>query len=141
MFGPAVTPPPPGGTETILVVEDESPVRAVIDRALRQLGYAVLVAADATEARRLAATNMPSLLVTDVRLPGIDGPTLAAEISEAHPGLPVLFVSGYASETIIDRGELGEDAAFLAKPFTAEELARRVRELLDLAVETPTPEQ
>ena len=138
---PDVTPPPPGGTETILVVEDESPVRAVIDRALRQLGYAVLVAADATEARRLAATNMPSLLVTDVRLPGIDGPTLAAEISEAHPGLPVLFVSGYASETIIDRGELGEDAAFLAKPFTAEELARRVRELLDLAVETPTPEQ
>jgi DNA-binding response OmpR family regulator len=91
----------------------------------------VLVAADATEAKRLAATTRPSLLVTDVRLPGLDGPTLAADISEAHPGLPVLFVSGYSNETIIDRGELGEDAAFLAKPFTAAELARRVRELLD----------
>jgi PAS domain S-box-containing protein len=125
------TRPTPRGTETILVVEDEAPVRVVIDRTLRQLGYVVLVAADATEAKRLAATTRPSLLVTDVRLPGLDGPTLAADISEAHPGLPVLFVSGYSNETIIDRGELGEDAAFLAKPFTAAELARRVRELLD----------
>ncbi len=134
---PDETPAAPRGTETILVVEDERPVRTVMDRTLRQLGYTVLVAADATEAKRLAHTTTPSLLVTDVRLPGLDGPTLAAEISDVHPGLPVLFVSGYASETIIDRGELGEDAAFLAKPFTSEDLARRVRELLDLQKPEP----
>jgi PAS domain S-box-containing protein len=123
----------PGGTETILVVEDEEPVRAVIDRTLRQLGYEVVVAADSAAALQLVSTVTPSLLVTDVRLPGLDGPALAARIAERHPGLPVLFVSGYASETMIDGGVLGEDAAFLAKPFTAGDLGRRVRELLDEA--------
>ena len=123
--------PVPHGTETILLVEDQEPVRAVIERTLRQLGYAVLVAGDGEEAIRLADETVPSLLVTDVRLPGMDGPALAARIAEHHPTLPVLFVSGYASEPMIERGVLGEDAAFLAKPFTADDLGRRVRTLLD----------
>ena len=124
-------PATPKGSETILVVEDEELVRKVVDRALRQLGYTVVVAADSDEALRLSETSHPSLLITDVRLPGVDGPTLAGRITKVRPGLPVLFVSGYASETIIDGGVLGKDAAFLAKPFTADDLGRRVRELLD----------
>jgi PAS domain S-box-containing protein len=124
-------PATPQGTETILVVEDEEPVRQVVDRALRRLGYTVLVAADSEEALKLSEANRPSLLVTDVRLPGIDGPTLAEKIARGQPGLPVLFVSGYASETMIDGGVLGKDAEFLAKPFTADDLGRRVREMLD----------
>jgi two-component system, cell cycle sensor histidine kinase and response regulator CckA len=121
----------PRGHETVLVVEDQEPVRSVIERTLKQLGYSVLVAADAAEAIRLADTAPLSLLVTDVRLPGMDGPALASQIAAMHPGTPVLFVSGYASEPMIERGMLDVDAAFLAKPFTAEELGGRVRSLLD----------
>jgi len=124
---------PKGGTETILVVEDEETVRAVIERTLRQLGYKVFVAGDATEAVELAEKSRPALLVTDVRLPGLDGPALAARVAAGHPGLAVLFVSGYAGEAMVDRGEIGEDAAFLAKPFKSDEIGRKVRELLDAA--------
>ena len=121
----------PRGTETILVVEDQAAGEEVIERTLRQLGYEVLVAADSTEAMKLIATATPLLLITDVRLPGVDGPALAVQIAERRPGIAVLFVSGYASETMIDGGVLGEDAAFLAKPFTPDELGQRVRQLLD----------
>ena len=123
--------PMPRGTESILLVEDEKPVRAVIERALRQLGYTVLVAHDGEEAARLADDNHPSLLIADVRLPGIDGPSLAAQIAGNHPDLAVLFVSGYASEAMIENGSLGTEAAFLAKPFTSDDLGRQVRALLD----------
>jgi two-component system, cell cycle sensor histidine kinase and response regulator CckA len=123
--------PVPRGSETILVVEDEAPVLAVIERTLRQLGYDVVVATGSAAALELAETTTPSLLLTDVRLPGLDGPALAARIAERRPGLPVLFVSGYASDTMIEGGLINEDAAFLAKPFTADELGRRVRQLLD----------
>jgi CheY-like chemotaxis protein len=119
------------GTETILIVEDQEPVRAVISRTLSGLGYAVQVAADAAQAIDLAAMAPPSLLITDVHLPGLDGPGLAARVTTAHPGVAVLFVSGSAGETMVDAGVLGEDAAFLAKPFTSDDLGRRVRELLD----------
>jgi two-component system cell cycle sensor histidine kinase/response regulator CckA len=119
------------GTETILIVEDQEPVRAVISRTLSGLGYAVQVAADAAQAIDLAAMAPPSLLITDVHLPGLDGPGLAARVTAAHPGVAVLFVSGSAGETMVDTGVLGEDAAFLAKPFTSDDLGRRVRELLD----------
>jgi len=119
------------GTETILIVEDQEPVRAVISRTLSALGYAVEVAADAAQAIDLAAIAPPSLLITDVHLPGLDGPGLAARVTAAHPGVAVLFVSGSAGETMVDTGVLGEDAAFLAKPFTSDDLGRRVRELLD----------
>jgi len=127
----AVEAPVPTGRETILVVDDQDQVRTVIERTLRQLGYTVFVAADSSEALRLAALEKLSLLITDVRLPGIDGPALAAQIEHGHRGLPVLFVSGYASEPMIERGVIGDEATFLAKPFTTAELGRRVRELLE----------
>jgi PAS domain S-box-containing protein len=127
----AVETPVPTGNEIILVVDDQDQVRTVMERTLRQLGYTVFVASDSSEALRLSALENLSLLITDVRLPGIDGPALAAQIEKGHPGLPVLFVSGYASETMIDRGVIGDETAFLAKPFTTADLGRRVRELLD----------
>jgi CheY-like chemotaxis protein len=124
--------PVPGGTETILLVEDEPAVRVLISQALERLGYRVLVSSDASTAMAYAAAEGPlPLLVTDIRLPGQDGPSLAATLRLQNPALRVLYVSGYAGDAMVTSGLLGPDEAFLAKPFSADELARRVRVLLD----------
>ena len=130
----AATPEPPiGGSETVLIVEDDPAVRAIARQALERLGYRVLVGSDAEEASSLAETELGPLplLVTDIRLPGLDGPALAERLRPNHPGLRVLYVSGYAGEAMIQSGLLGPDEAFLAKPFSSDDLARRVRTLLD----------
>ena len=131
---PAALPePPPGGSETVLIVEDDPAVKAIIRQALERLGYRVLISSDATEALAAAeahAGRLP-LLVSDIRLPGLAGPELAALLRPKHPGLRVLYVSGYAGDEMIQGGLLGTDEAFLAKPFSADDLARRVRLLLD----------
>jgi len=123
----------PGGSETVLVVEDDPAVKAIIRQALERLGYRVLVSFDAAEALTAAETLVERLplLVSDIRLPGRGGPELAAQLRVKHPGLRVLYVSGYAGDEMIQRGLLGTDEAFLAKPFSADDLARRVRSLLD----------
>jgi PAS domain S-box-containing protein len=125
--------PVPGGSETVLVVEDDPAVKAIIRQALERLGYRVLVSSDAAEALAAAETLIERLplLVSDIRLPGRGGPELAAQLRVKHPGLRVLYVSGYAGDEMIQRGLLGTDEAFLAKPFSADDLARRVRSLLD----------
>jgi signal transduction histidine kinase len=125
--------PSPGGSETVLVVEDDPAVRVIVSQALERLGYRVLVSSDAEQAlANSAAEARPvPLLVTDIRLPGPDGPSLAAQMRRQHPGLRVLYVSGYAGDAMVKSGLLGEDEAFLAKPFSADDLARRVRALLD----------
>jgi len=122
-----------GGTETILLVEDEQAVQVVARQALEKLGYRVLVSDGADEALRLATSEGPMpLLVTDIRLKGgDDGTKLAAQLKARQQGLRVLYVSGYAGDTMISSGLVASDEAFLAKPFTGEELARRVRGLLD----------
>ena len=131
---PAALPePPPGGSETVLIVEDDPAVKAIIRQALERLGYRVLISSDATEALAAAEAHggrLP-LLVSDIRLPGLAGPELAALLRPKHPGLRVLYVSGYAGDEMIQGGLLGTDEAFLAKPFSADDLARRVRLLLD----------
>jgi two-component system cell cycle sensor histidine kinase/response regulator CckA len=128
--------PVPGGTETILLVEDEPSVRALLAHSLESLGYRVLISEDATGALDLAASDGAfQLLVTDIRLPGMAGPALAGQLRAGHTGLRVLYVSGYAGDAMVNSGLLGPDEAFLAKPFGADELARRVRSLLDLATE------
>jgi two-component system cell cycle sensor histidine kinase/response regulator CckA len=130
----AVLPEPaPGGSETVLVVEDDPAVKAIIRQALERLGYRVLVSSDAAEALAAAEAHVGRLplLVSDIRLPGLAGPELAAQLRVKHPGLRVLYVSGYAGDEMIQRGLLGTDEAFLAKPFSADDLARRVRSLLD----------
>jgi CheY-like chemotaxis protein len=69
--------------------------------------------------------------VTDIRLPGADGPALAARLRRKRPGIRVLYVSGYAGNAMVQSGFVGPDEAFLAKPFSGDDLARRVRTLLD----------
>ncbi len=122
-----------GGSETLLLVEDEELVRAAAIEGLRLRGYTVLAAANAAEALRIAAANAGSisLLVTDVVMPGMNGISLAGMLRARQPGLRVLYLSGYAEE-IGDHEEISRDQrTFLAKPHTLQQLAARVRLLLD----------
>jgi PAS domain S-box-containing protein len=124
---------PRRGTETILLVEDEATVRKLVREMLAALGYKVIEASSGTEALRAweAARGAVQLLVTDIIMPQMSGPQLARELTLAQPGLRVLFVSGYTSETIARHGVDISDASLLAKPFTREALGAKVRELLD----------
>jgi PAS domain S-box-containing protein len=123
----------PGGSETVLVAEDEDGVRWIERLVLASCGYAVLEARDAEEALRLAGRHAGPLhlLVTDVVMPGLDGRQLADRLAAQVPGLRVLFVSGYAGKAVLARGVTEEGAGFLQKPFTPIALARKVREVLD----------
>jgi DNA-binding NtrC family response regulator len=114
-------------------VEDEAEVRTLSREVLVQLGYRVLAVAEVAEARRLAELPQSGigLLVTDVVMPQMSGPELAAELRARVPGLRVLYVSGYTSEALSSRGISPSDIALLQKPFTPGELARKVRDVLD----------
>ena len=132
----AAEPPVPGGSETVLVVEDEDSVRHLVCRALRAKGYRVVEAAHAEAALVLAGT-MPEpihLLVSDLVMPGISGLLLAERMALSRPAMQVLFITGYAPEAVDRHGELAAAGALLEKPFTADQLARKVREVLAAAV-------
>jgi PAS domain S-box-containing protein len=120
-----------GGTETILVVEDDPSVRAFTVEALQRLGYAVIEAADGSTARHASRTHQRAidLLLTDVVLPDTRGTELAAAVRETRHDLPVLLMSGY-SETVLE-GSAAGTIPFLQKPFQLHELARAVRAALD----------
>jgi len=123
-----------GGTETILLVEDEVSLRNLVERVLGDLGYRVLVAGTATEALNVAGeTDGPlDLLLTDVVLPGDkQGNDLARDLLSLGPDLTVLYMSGYPRNAIVHAGRLDEGVNFLEKPFTPEALARMVRAVLD----------
>jgi signal transduction histidine kinase len=124
--------PVPGGTETVLVVEDEEAVRHLVCRVLRAKGYRVLEAPHAESALVLAgSTRTPiDLLLTDMVMPGMGGSALAAELTASRPSLRVLFITGYAPEAVERRGELVDAGGLLEKPFSADQLARKVREVL-----------
>jgi PAS domain S-box-containing protein len=119
-------------TRTILVVEDEPPVRHLVTSTLQRAGYLVLSAEDATSAMaRLKGHGAPiDLLLTDVIMPGRNGRELARDALEFQPGLPVLFMSGYADRTFGPEGPGGLGDAFLQKPFALDVLVSRVRQLL-----------
>ena len=121
-------------------MEDEPGVRDVTVRALRNAGYDVLAARSGEEAVRLDAATLARirLLVTDVVMPGMDGRATAEALWRLHPGLRVLFVSGYTEEAIVQRGVLDAGIQFLSKPFTPADLLARVRTLLD-APDVPSP--
>ena len=129
-----------GGTETILLVEDEEAVRGLAAKVLASYGYRVVEARDGAEAEQIGrrAEEYLHLLLTDVVMPGISGLELATRLGPLRPKMKVLFMSGYADDAITRRGVLAEDAAFLQKPFPAEVLARRVREVLDGTLEPET---
>jgi CheY-like chemotaxis protein len=128
----AATATTPGGTETILVVEDDPAVRGILSAMLRQRGYRVLEASDGRAAVDLAAgPEELDLLITDLVMPDMSGRELADRLAAQRPGLRTLFVSGYGHSALVHRGALGPGMAYLAKPFSTEELARKVRQLLD----------
>jgi PAS domain S-box-containing protein len=122
-----------GGTETVLVVEDEPLVRKVAVGALRRAGYRVVEAAGGAEALDAMAPGLEALalLVTDVVMPGMDGRALATELQRRRPGLRVLFMSGYPGDHQETLGDLASSAGFLQKPFTGATLVAAVRTALD----------
>jgi PAS domain S-box-containing protein len=124
---------PRGGSEVLLLVEDEEQVRTVAREILGSHGYRVLVAASPTEALALAAAHGGpiDLLVTDVIMPEMNGRVLSERLREARPGLEVLFMSGYTDKALDPDGVLAPGAAFLQKPITPHSLASAVRRLLD----------
>ena len=133
---PVVRRPQPGsagGTESILVVEDDPHVREVTVRSLRGAGYAVVVAKDGRDALEVVSRGEGpfQLLVTDVVMPGLGGPGLADELRRRDPDLRVLYVSGHGEEAIVRHGVLDPGVSLLPKPFTAPSLLARVREVLD----------
>jgi hypothetical protein len=124
---------PPRGTETVLLVEDEASVRELAARVLRGQGYTVLEAADGGQALRELTDpgRVIDLLLTDVVLRGIGGKELAQRVTALRPGLPVLFMSGYANPVLTQHGVLEPGLTLLEKPFTATTLARKVRDVID----------
>jgi len=123
---PAARPRTGGDRETILVVDDESGIRELIRKILSREGYRVLEAGSAEDAQAAARGQQIDLVITDVMLPGINGPELARRMQQAAPRLKALFISGHTGSAIIPPG-----AAFLAKPFTLAALLEKVRETLN----------
>jgi nitrogen-specific signal transduction histidine kinase/CheY-like chemotaxis protein len=121
------------GTENVLVVEDEPVVRALIVRTVMGFGYRCLEAHDATEALRLLEQEQGKfdLVITDVVMPGMSGGRLGELLAHHYPALPVLYTSGFANNDIIRRGLLDASRPFLQKPFTPDDLARKIRDVLE----------
>jgi len=127
-----------GGTETILLVEDEETVRDFVREVLQSRGYRVLEAAKGDAALALCAGDRPpiDLLLTDVVMPGMSGRALAERITSLYPRIGVLYMSGYTEDEMLRQRVQNVGAAFLPKPFTPETLAEAVRRVLDARVPT-----
>ena len=129
----APAPSPTSRGETVLLVEDHAMLRNSSVRGLEALGYRVLAAQSGPEAIRVATAPPETidLLLTDVAMPKMSGPELAERLLKARPGLRVLYVSGYTENTVNRTGVRRQGTHFLAKPFTPDQLARTVRDVLD----------
>jgi signal transduction histidine kinase len=131
---PAPVPDPhlPAGGEVILLVDDEALVRALTRRVLERHGYIVIEAATGEQALARFDADGPDvdLVLTDIVMPGLRGPELVQELERRRPGLPILFMSGYADDELMRRGALPERARLLKKPFTQDELLSEVRDRL-----------
>ena len=138
----AGAPPAPKGHETLLVAEDEAGVRKLLCEVLRMAGYRVLEAADATDALRIGNdTSQPlDLLISDLVMPDLGGDELAERLGARRPGLKVLLMSGYTENSIVRQGVMNAHRPFLAKPFTPDSLALKVREVLDGAAGDAGPD-
>jgi CheY-like chemotaxis protein len=122
-----------GGSETILLVEDEEMVRNFAQIALQNKGYTILEARDGSEALSLAEQHQGpiELLLTDVVMPHLSGRELAERLKTARPGLKVIFMSGYTDDAVVRYGVLAAEVEFLSKPFSSRSLTAKVREVLD----------
>ena len=129
----SVEPAIPGGSETILLVEDEDVVRGLARTILEHAGYNVLEASCGDDAVRMGLQRVEpiDLLLTDVVMPETSGKEVADRLGEMQPGLRVLFMSGYTDEAIVHHGVLDANVEFIQKPFTPASLAKKVREVLD----------
>jgi signal transduction histidine kinase/CheY-like chemotaxis protein len=116
------------GHKTILVVEDEESVRGLIHSILEQLGYTVYSAENGREALKLCEKTI-DLLLTDVIMPELSGYELAERIREMHPHIKTLYISGYTDDATVHHGSSGKRAPFLQKPFTTQDLIRKIREV------------
>jgi two-component system cell cycle sensor histidine kinase/response regulator CckA len=128
--GPRPTQLPP--SETLLVVDDEEMVRRLAARMLVNLGYRVLEARSGQEAVRLLRRGAHRIngVVTDVAMPGIGGRELGETIARCWPQISVLYMSGFPANRMVNQGQLDPTRPFIQKPFTSEQLGRKVRELL-----------
>lgn len=129
------------GTETLLFVEDDAMIRHIYTRYLRQRGYNVLEAQHGKEAFDVYENYQGHIhmMITDVVMPELNGRQLGELVSMRHPQLKVLYISGFTRDAILQRGILRADMPFLEKPFGREELAMRVRQLLDISRSPPIP--
>ena len=115
------------GSGTVLLVEDEPMVRSVAERALTRHGYTVITADNGEDALEIIEKNEPiDLLISDVVMPGMDGPTMVRKARESRPDLKILFMSGYAEEQLRKSIDL-ENVNFLPKPFSVTDLAEAAR--------------
>ena len=126
---------------TVLLIEDDEAVRAGVAKILWREGHTVVEAANGRDGLEIGKANVGAIdmLLTDVVMPGMSGPELAKLLTGAHPDLQVLYMSGYADDTIVRHDVLAEDANFIQKPFSQNELARKVRELLAPGPAAPGP--
>ena len=127
---------PRAGTETVLIVEDEPALLKLAANSLKKHGYSVLTASRGPAALEIAAQHPGPihLLLTDVIMPEMNGRELSDALTRTRPGMRVLFMSGYTDDVISTSGVLDRDVAYLQKPFSPNELARRVREVLSRKV-------
>lgn len=124
--------PVPGGSERILLVDDQEAVLSIVRHLLEGLGYTVLSASTSEDALRMAREFEFDLLVTDLVMPPTSGMTLAAEIAALRPAVPILYMSGYMTDEVLDdHGTHGAGISFVQKPFERRTLAEEVRTLLD----------
>jgi CheY-like chemotaxis protein len=128
------TPEIAGGTETILLAEDEDLVRTIVSKILKQQGYNVIEAGNGVEAMaaidKLGRPHI-DLLITDVIMPEMNGKRLSDILSASYPELLILYISGYTDDAIAHHRVLDDGVTFLQKPFSSTALAAKVRELLD----------
>jgi PAS domain S-box-containing protein len=142
-FGKPAAPRPAamaGGSETVLLVEDDDRVRVLVSSMLRKHGYSVLIASQGDQALEIAARHHGRihLLLTDVVMPGISGRVLAERLMMTRPDTRVLYMSGYSDDAILRHGVKSAGTLFVQKPFSVEALAEKIRETLNAPVNIPT---
>ena len=115
---------------SILVADDDTAIRTVLNQALSRAGYEVRLTGNAATLWRWVSQGEGDLVITDVVMPGMGGRELVKQLAQTRPETKVLYLSGYTEDAIVSEGTIESGAAFLQKPFTLQNLSRKVREVL-----------